>query len=68
MMKPNCPKCGSLSHDIGMSTRTLMMYRSWTDEQGNFHHDDPYISTEGRTCRKCGHGFQVSFQRGEIIV
>lgn len=66
--KPKCPKCGSLSHTLGMTTRTCMGISTWTDESGNIQSNDPNITTSQRTCRKCSHTFIVEFQYGEIVV
>lgn len=68
MNKPKCPDCGSLSHNIGTMTRTLMGVRAWTDEDGTYHNEDPNITTEERTCRKCGRRFSVKLQGGKLIV
>ena len=54
-----CPYCGSLTHRIGMTTSTLMMYEEYTDDEGRLHHHDPNKTIQPRHCRGCGGSFQV---------
>lgn len=67
-MKRKCPKCGSLSAHIGMSTSTCMGWSAYYDEKGNYVNNDPNIHTTEYTCRKCGTKYVVSTQHGKSTI
>jgi len=64
-MERKCPKCGSLSAHIGMSTSTCMGWSAYYDEKGNYVNNDPNIHTTDYTCGKCGTRYSMSTQNGK---
>ena len=57
-----CPNCGSLAHNIGPSSQTLMAPVAFTDDEGRLHYHDPNTVTVEYTCRKCGRAWGESYR------
>lgn len=65
---PKCKKFGLKSRvTYGGSQVTLMNTHSWYDEEGNFHYDDPNITTSSYWCSEY-HTFITREQKGEETI